>query len=248
MSGRSGRGGDATAPRRNGRAARRAAGLGIAWLALASLPGASPAFAGGPLRVTINVPTPARIDMQGLRKVLVTSFVVEKELSDVDLNREMVTLLRRELRKKSPLEVLDVDAPPLPEQPFKDLLANTGFWRRLAEEHGADLLISGTVGMTAADRSGFVTRDEISPLTGQRVRRTVFVDREALALALHLFFVSGRTGQVLFEDRFTSESTLPGRSNDRLTALYSLFEHFEDDVLGIVVPRTRTAQRYLFTD
>jgi hypothetical protein len=229
-------------------AARRAAAALIAAIGLAAPFCASPAAAGGPVRVTISVPAPARIDMQGIRKVLVTSLVVEKELPEVDLNREVVTLLRRELRKKSPLEVLGVEPPPLPEQPFKDLLANTGFWRRLGEEHGADLVVSGSVAMTSADRSGFVNRDEISPLTGQRVRRTVFVDREALTLTLHLFFLSGKTGQVLFEDRFTSENTLPGQHNDRLTALYILFEHFEDDVVGIVVPRSRTAQRYLFTD
>jgi hypothetical protein len=236
------------APRRRSGAAARAALAVAAGLALLGPPVSIPAAAGGPLRVTIQVPAPARIDTQGLRTVLVTSLVVERALSEVELSGEMISLLRRELRKKSPLEILDVEAPPLPEQPFRDLLANTGFWRRLAEEHGADLVISGTAGMTSVDRSGFVTRDEISPITGQRVRRTVFVDREALTLTLHLFFLGGRTGQVLYEDRFSAETTLPGRHNDRLTALYNLFEQFEDGVLGIVVPRTRTAQRFLFTD
>ncbi|HEU4403181.1 MAG TPA: hypothetical protein VFT43_13870 [Candidatus Polarisedimenticolia bacterium] len=202
----------------------------------------------GPLRVTLTVPMPARVDTSGIRKILVTRFLVDKELPDVDLDKEMVSLLRREMRKKTDLEILNVEPPPLPEQPLADLLANTGFWRRLAESHGADLVISGKVSFTVADRSGYVQQDAISPVTGQRVRRTVFAEREGFTLDLSLFFLRGTTGQRLYEDHFTGQNTLSGQGNDRLTALFSLFEQFEDDVLGIVEPRARTAQRILFTD
>jgi hypothetical protein len=214
-----------------------------------------PVFAGaavpswaGTVRVNLSIPAPARLDLQGMRKVLVTRFVVDKDLEEIDLNREVVKLLRRDLRKNTPLEVLDVEPPGLPEQPLADLLANTGFWRRLAETTGADLILSGKVSFDISDRSGYVQVDEISPVTGQRVRRTRFVDREGFELALNLFVIRGSTGQILYEDRFTGANTLPGGHNDRLTVLYTLFEQFEDDVLGILVPRPRSVQRFLFTD
>jgi len=207
----------------------------------------APAWA-GTLRVAVPVPTPSRIDMQGLRKVLVTRLVVDKDLPEVDLNKEVVTLLRRELRKRTPLEVLDVEPPPLPEEPLPDLLANTGFWRRLAETNGADLVISGKVSFEISDRSGYTQQDEISPITGQRVRRTRFVDREAFNLSLNLFFIRGSTGQILYEDHFTAQNTVTGHGSDRLSALFTLFEQCEEDILGIVIARNRTVQRYLFTD
>ena len=186
--------------------------------------------------------------MTGMRKVLVTRFIVDKELQGVDLNREIVALLRKSLRKKTNLEILDVEPPPLPEQPLKELLANSGFWRRLGETHGADLIISGKASFESADRSGYVTQDEISPVTGQRVRRTRFVDREGFTLGLNLFFLDGATGRLLYEDQFTGENTLAGHGTDRLTVLYTLFEQFEDDVVGIVVARPKSAQRYIFTE
>lgn len=198
--------------------------------------------------MTITTPVPARIDMAGIRRVLVTRFLVEKDLPDVDLNREVVSLLRREMRKKTALDVLEVDPPSLPEQPLRDLLANTGFWRRMAESHGADLVIAGTVGFEASDRSGFVQQDEISPYTGQRVRRTRFIEREGFTLGVGLFFIRGATGQLLYEDRFTGENTVVGRGADRLAALYDLFEQFEEDILGIVIPKAKSAQRFLFTE
>jgi hypothetical protein len=191
---------------------------------------------------------PARIDMTGIHRILVTRFLVDKDVPEIDLNRELVSLLRREMRKKTHLEVLDVEPPPLPEQPFQELLANTGFWRRMAETHAADLTISGKVSFEVSDRSGFVQQDEISPLTGQRVRRPRFIEREGFGLDLNLLFIRGRTGQIAYEDHFTAENTLNGHGTDRLTALFGLFEQFEDDILGILVPKPHTVQRFLLTE
>ncbi len=232
------------------RGRRRAAGaaaVSCVALGLALTWAAAPAW-GGTVRVTLSVPAPARVDLEGMRKVLVTRFVVDKDLEEVDLNREVVKLLRRELRKHTSLEVLDVEPPSLPEQPLPDLLANTGFWRRLAETNGADVILSGKVSFDISDRSGYVQVDEISPVTGQRVRRTRFVDREGFELGLNLFLIRGSTGKILYEDRFIGANTLAGGHNDRLTVLYTLFEQFEDDVLGILVPRGKSVQRVLFTD
>lgn len=200
------------------------------------------------VRVTLEQSIPARLDLEGLKLVLVTRFRVESEVPEINLDKEIVTLLRRELRKRTRLEILDVEPPALPEQPFAELLANTGFWRSLADQHGADLILSGTAGFSVSDRSGFVQQDEISPLTGQRVRRSRFVEREGFALDLRLLFLRGATGAVLYEDHFTGENTFAGRAGDRLTTVYALFEQFEQDILGIVATRTKTAQRYLFTE
>jgi hypothetical protein len=202
----------------------------------------------GVVRVTISAPMPARINMERIHKILVTRFIVDQELSGVDLNKETVSLVRRSMRKKTRLEILDIEPPPLPEQPLKELLANSGFWRRLAETHGADMLIAGKVSFESQDRSGFVTQDEISPVTGQRVRRSRFVDREGFSLGLNLFFMDGVTGRLLYEDQFTGENTMTGHGTDRLTVLYTLFEQFEDDILGIVVPGAKSGQRFIFTD
>ena len=221
----------------------------IALAALVALTAVPDAIAGpNAVRVRLTVPLPARLDMQGIERLLVTRFVVDQDLPDLDLSRELVTLLRRDLSKKTTLQVIDTEPPPLPEQPLQDLFANTGFWRRMAETHRADLIIAGKASFITSDRSGFVQRDEISRVNGQRVRRTVFVDREGFSLGMNLFFVSGSTGRLLYEDHFAGESTFIGRANDRLTVLFSLFEQFEDSILAIVSPRPKVVERFLFTE
>ena len=218
-----------------------------AGLVLATLGAGGPVWS-GVVRVTLNVPTRELIDMEGIRKVLVTRFIIDDDVPQFDMNRELISALRRGLRRGTSLEILDVEPPSLPEQPIADLLANTGFWRRLASRHDADLVIAGKAGFVVADRSGFIQVDEISPVTGQRVRRTRFIDREAFTLLLNLFFVRGSTGALLYEDHFAADETYTGLGNDELSGVHELFGRLEDDILGIVVPRSRTVQRNLFTD
>ena len=236
-----------TRPSATGRPRHRAAGRNAAVLLLAaSLIGAP--ISAGEMRVTLTVPMPEVLDMTGIRKVLVTRFIIDQEVPDFDLNREIVNGLRRELSMRTKLEILDVEPPPLPEQPLRDLIANTGFWQRLASRYGADIVIAGRAAFLVTDRSGFVQVDEISPVTGQRVRRSRFIDREAFTLDMNLFFLRGSSGTLLYEDQFAADETYIGMFNDELTGVHTLFERLEDDIVGIIVPRPRTVQRILFTD
>ncbi len=41
---------------------------------------------------------------------------------------------------------------------------------------------------------------------------------------------------------------MDGRGNDPLTSLFSMFDHIESDVLGIIAPKDRKEARILFTD
>jgi hypothetical protein len=219
-------------------------------LLLGALPLLLPAgyAAAGTVEVPVTLPLPERIDMTGIDTVLVTRLVLLTDNPKVDLNREMVGLMKRELGKKTALHVLDVEPPPLPEQSLDELTADSPFWRDLAEKYGADLILAGSLGYEMTDRSGFVQEDFISPVTGQRVRRTRFADREGFEMHLHLYFLRGRNGKLVYDDRFTEDTTMEGRGNDPLTALFAMFEHIESEVMGIVARKEKTERRTIFTE
>jgi hypothetical protein len=201
----------------------------------------------GTVQVQVTLPLPERIDMTGISTILITRLVLENDNPKVDLNREMIGLLKRELRKKTSLRVLDVEPPSLPEQSLEELVENSLFWKDLAEKYGADLILTGSLGYEISDRSGFVQEDFISPVTGQRLRRTRFVDREGFDMDLHLYFLRGLTGKLVFDDKFSEDTTMDGKGNDPLTALFNMFEHIESDVLGIVSRKEKVETRTLFT-
>jgi hypothetical protein len=183
-----------------------------------------------------------------MRTVLLTQLIVTQETQEVDLGREMVNALRRDLHNHTSLQPVGDPAPPLPEQPLRELLANTGFWRSLADKYGADLVIAGETSYRTADRSGFQEVDAISPVTGQRIRRTVMVQREAFLLDLRLFFLRGSTGELLYEDHYNTETTRDGMGYDRLASLLDLYDQMSTDILSVVSAQPQTVQRTIFSE
>lgn len=201
---------------------------------------------GKPIRVSVGVPIPPRLTLDNISSLLVASFRAQ-DSTLLDINRELVRFIRSEFSKKTDLEVLDVVPPPaIPEQTIEDLLANREFWKHLSREHGADLIISGAVIYGREDISGFEDVDYVSSNTGQKVRQTRFVERERFEYSLDIFFMDGRSGELLHRDRLSRSLLFRGQLNDPITAFYELNESMAADVLAVVVPRRRQESRYIF--
>jgi hypothetical protein len=201
----------------------------------------------GSIQVPIGLPLPARMDVTGVRTILITHHV-EGDHPHLSLSREMVALLRRMLEKGTGFRILEVEPPNLPEQTVEDLLKNKEFWRTIARRYGADLILSGEILFDTENRSGFISEDYISPVTGQRVRRTRFAEQEAFELGLQVFFFAGETGELSYRDRYDEEALIEGDGVDHLQMFYALMSRLEPDILGILKPRERRETRYLFTD
>jgi len=203
---------------------------------------------GSTLRVVARFKLPPRLDLEGYGNLLVASFLTE-ENDLLDTNRELTRYLRSEFRKHGQLDVVDVTpAPAIPEQTVEDLLANSEFWKHLGREHRADLIVSGVVSYSRRETSGFRDVDVVSPLTGQKVRETRFVEQEEFTYAMEVFFIDGATGELKFRDRLERSSSYPGTSNDSLTAFYGLVESITKDVLAVVSPRVREDVRLVYRD
>jgi predicted nucleotidyltransferase len=200
----------------------------------------------GSIQLTVRMPVPARLDLSRAKTLLVASFVgPESDL--LDTHREIVRFLRGELRKRSDLDVLDVSPPPaVPEQRTEDLVANREFWKHLGREYGADVVLSGTLDFSRKDASGFEEVDLVSETTGQKVRRTLFVEREQFRFDVEVFFFDGAGGDLLFRDRFQRSFVFQGSANDPITAFYQLCETIAGDVRAVVSPHDREDVRIIF--
>ncbi len=210
-------------------------------------PAASDKRSGGrALRLPVRLPVPPRINLASVRAVLVTSFLVDDgEL--LDANRELVRFVRAELRKGTAMEILDITpAPAIPEQSLDELAANREFWKHLGARYDSDLLISGALRYDRRDASGFESVDYTSAATGQKVRRSEFVEQERFEFQLDLLFVDGRSGEILDRDRLARASIFRGQNNDPITAFFQLGESIAGELLAAVRPSTREEFRFLF--
>ena len=102
---------------------------------------------------------------------------------------------------------------------------NVAFWKKLGEQHQNPLIVTGTVLFTNTQSSGFVNqnREIIDPL-GRRVVQPyrVYMERKGFIIEPRFVFIDGRTGAVLFSDRFHEEVLYP--ASQQTPALSSYFE------------------------
>jgi hypothetical protein len=108
---------------------------------------------------------------------------------------------------------------------YQSIFENVAFWKKLGEQHQNPLIITGTVLFTNTQSSGFVNqnREIIDPL-GRRVVQPyrVYMERKGFIIEPRFVFIDGRTGAVLFSDRFHEEVLYP--SSQQTPALSSYFE------------------------
>jgi len=202
---------------------------------------------GGPVQVQIKLPSPQKIDTTGMSRLLVGGFRVNDNPA-VDVDKEVNRVLRDLLRRNTRFEIIDTESLPLPEQSIEEAIRNAAYWKRLGTRFNADIIVGGTVEFDSRDQSGFVQEDVTSELTGQRLRRSRWLERESFKMEMGLYFFRGSTGELIYEDHYTEEAAFDGKSSDDLSVLHQLLQRVSESVLGILTPRTKVETRYLFTE
>jgi len=198
------------------------------------------------VEVTVALPLPPRLKLDGVKTILVASFLVN-DSALVDVNRELVRFLRNEFRKHTAFTIQPVMPPPaIPEQTLDEMAKNAAFFRWLGHEHSSDVIVTGAMRYTRRDASGFEDVDYVSESTGQRVRRSQFVEREEFTFELDVLYFQGASGELLFRDRLRRQAIFHGLANDPISAFYELGNSIASDVLSVVASRTRTDVRLLF--
>ena len=198
--------------------------------------------------VTISIPVPPLIETRPEDRVLVT-LVRANDHPRFAPGLEISLWLRRTFERSTPLATIDTPPPPVPEQRPERLATNDAFWKQLGEDFDADLIVAGIARFDREDRSGFVTRDFESPVTGQTVRRTVYEERYAYRLKLEIFFLKGDNGALLHEDIWTAEQILSGAEpQEDLQMLHFLLESMRPELLPVVVPTRRDEPRLIWVE
>lgn len=209
-------------------------------------PGESGKSRGKVLHLPVRLLVPARLELAGRQTLLVASFLAE-DRGLLDINRELTRFLRNEFHKGTALQVLDVTPPPaVPEQRADELAANAAFWKHLGQVHGADIIVSGTVSYDRQDASGFRDVDVISSVTGQKVRETRFVEEELFQYTLDIFYLDGKSGELLHREKLKKGVRFRGLQNDPITAFYEISDSLAADVLAVLSPRMREDMRFVF--
>lgn len=234
---------------------RTAGRRGAVWTAVLLL--AAAAGCSSVEQVRLRLPLKPRLPLRGNEKVVLAPFLIvteadkvrDKRLQNVDIQGEFHRFLKRQIEKKTKLEV--VEAPPdlkLPTQSLTELGRSVEFWRALGTTTGGEVLVSGSLEFRVEDRSGYKTEEYVSPINGQTYYRQVYVEQSGFLFDIVFMVFDGHSGEKLLQDEF-KDFRQTGSSNrtDELQGLFENLFSLENQILNLFVAREREADRYLFT-
>lgn len=231
--------------------ARRRCALGLLVLLLAA-----PALA-GVTQVRLKLPLKPRLPLRGNEKIALAPFIIateaekarDRRLQNVDLQGEFQRFLKKQIGKKTKLEVVEIPTDlKLPSQSLAELSRATEFWRALGAQTGAEVIVSGSLEFRVEDRSGYKTEEYVSPIDGRTYYRQVYIEQTGFLFDIVFLVFDGRSGDKILQDEFKDFRQTGGRRADELQGLFENLFSLENQILNLFVARDRDAERYIFTD
>lgn len=226
------------------------------------------------VEVQVETPLQSKLDVSAFRRVLVAGFVTEPGTTDIELSSETARLLQNQLRSNARLQVLEPDRPPLHNElqrleerlragdkltkaereqfdvEAERLLQDAEFWRKLGEEYQTPLIVTGKLGFSEQNRSGFAADERVvrDPATGRPrlVRGNRYLERKGYSLTADFAFVDGRSGQTLHKEKFTEEVLYSDEQRtSTLSSYFELMDRLMPNFLGVLTPQRIRGTRVL---
>ena len=110
-------------------------------------------------------------------------------------------------------------------EPYERIFADVSYWKKIGEEYQQPLIVTGTILFTPHSKAGIVQREqETYDAFGRRRVEPVraYMERKGFILQPKFVFIDGRTGTVLYSERFREERLYNPQQNT--PALSSYFE------------------------
>jgi hypothetical protein len=171
------------------------------------------------VRISRSLPAVVQKELAGVSRVWVAGFLTGGR-SEIDLNTETVRLIRGDLRKWSRADV--VDAEPLLLD-GNDRLHDVEYWRRLGEEQGAPLIVTGSVKLLIAPAAMV-----------QRGRRTMYLPTGRV-LESTVVLIDGQSGEVLATRKLPSRMRYSeGAVASSMALFYQMMDDARADWLGAI--------------
>ena len=215
----------------------------------------SPPVVAGTVEVSFSVPVRAKIDLLGRDSITLAPFLVVTEEGDGAIERrglnvqdEFEGYLRRLLKRRSRLKLIDSGPIDYPTYDLEELIENRDFWRLVGESTGADLILSGSLDFDIQDRSGYRTEEYVSPFDGRTYYRQVLVEQTGFEYDIVMEVFDGATGERLYSDNFKDFKQFEGESVDPLDGMFENLYALEDRISGVFSQKRVETSRVLFTN
>jgi hypothetical protein len=133
--------------------------------------------------------------------------------------------------------------------PYEKIFENKDYWKKVGEEFGSPLIITGSVVFTPHQRSGYVQKEqEVYDSFGRRsvVPVRTYMDRKGYILRPKFVFIDGRTGETLYTETFREEILYNAeQSTPALSSYFELMDRLLPSFLSTLSSQSIKGSRVL---
>jgi hypothetical protein len=121
-------------------------------------------------------------------------------------------------------------------EPYERVFADVSYWKKIGEEYQQPLIVTGTILFTPHSKAGIVQREQESyDAFGRRRVEPVraYMERKGFILQPKFVFIDGRTGTVLYSERFREERLYnPQQNTPALSSYFELMDQIMQNFLS----------------
>jgi hypothetical protein len=192
------------------------------------------------VRMRIEMPRQAGIDLEDFEEIAITNFLVEEEAKDFDLNKELTEYFSVELDQKTKKKISSTEVPLQNEDVFQD----KEFWTGAFPDKKGTLLFTGTLDYTEEIRKAIKSArkrqfDEPFP------EESRIEERRFYSLSLRLYLIDARSGEAVYERTFKESKAYKNPNQTAYFAFYDMMLNVRDKLFRQILGDQQIQERYL---
>jgi len=192
------------------------------------------------VRLRIEMPRKAPINLEYFEEISITNFLVKEEVKDFDLNKELTKYFTTELEQKTQKKITSTEVALQSEDVFQDKT----FWQKISPEKKGALLFTGSMEYTEEVRKSIKSakkRRFAEPFPEE----SRIEERRFYSLSLHLYLIDTQSGEVLYKRTFKESKSYKNPNQTAYFAFYDMMLIVRDKLFRQILGEEQIQERYL---
>lgn len=182
------------------------------------------------------------IDLNKFDHLVITNFLIKKETTDVDLNREIADYFNVELGHKFKGKIIKKTLAIEDEEAFE----NDGFWKGLIEDPSKTLFLTGSAHYTEEIRKAILEarRDRYEdPFPSSKK----LAERKFYTLNLDLYLIDAQSGEALYKGSFKETKGYHNPNQTAYFAFFDLIQQVKVKLFRNIIGDKKIEERYIIS-
>jgi len=191
-------------------------------------------------KMKVEIPRRTELDIEAFDSVIITPFLVEKEVEGFDLRKEIGDYFVGTFNRKTEVAVTTRDIPVENEALFE----SPDFWKNQESDGESTLFLTGSAQYTSETRKALLKRakkryEDPFPTEAKLEQRKFYT------LNINLFLIDAQSGKAVYKREFKETKGYDNPNQTSYFAFFDLIQQIKEKLLRSVLGLEQVQERYL---